>query len=225
MLKSQTRDVTRSSKLFQLSTVHVTGHLRQRNATKMRERQSTSRHNQPQISSFFSQNTATKRRASVSSDSPIDLTLDDSDVEMQPPIKKLKSQHPESAANQWRFEVSSRGEHAGTLGAQEDHTRSRVELERILLGTGRQSGCVDEEENSSENDSNSRDGNDSDPAFTELRAMFSLKSTKGSEKLRAKPMIRKTKAAAEVGPGGETCTPYEVQVDCPACSQFFSLTL
>jgi DNA mismatch repair protein MSH3 len=191
----------------------------------MRERQSTSRPNQPQISSFFSQNTATKRRASVSSDSPIDLTLDDSDVEMQPPIKKLKSQHPESAASQWRFEVSSRGEHAGTLGAQEDHTRSRVELERILLGTGRQSGCVDEEENSSENDSSSRDGNDSDPAFTELRAMFSLKSTKGSEKLRAKPMIRKTKAAAEVGPGGETYTPYEVQVDCPACSQFFSLTL
>src|ERR1700710_1546343 len=126
----------------------------------MRERQSTSGPSQPQISSFFSQNTATKRSASVSSDSPIDLTLDDSDVEMQPPIKKLTSKHQEAAASRWRFGVSSRGEHAGTLGAQEDHTQSRVELERILLGTGRQSGCVDEEENSSQDDSSSRGGND-----------------------------------------------------------------
>jgi DNA mismatch repair protein MSH3 len=61
-------------------------------------------------------------------------------------------------------------------------------------------------------DDSSQDGNDSDPAFTELRAMFSLIPTKGSKKSRAKPMVRKAKAAAEVGPSGETYTPYESQV-------------
>lgn len=176
----------------------------------MWERQST---NQPQISSFFDQRSAAKKRTFAPSDSPIDLTLDDSDVEKQPPIKRLKSKHPEASASQWRFQVSSREEHAGTSGVQEDKTSPRVELERILLGTSRQPRRTDEGENSSVDDNSSQDGNDSDPAFSELRAMFSLKTTKGSQKLRAKPMVRKTKAATEVGPGGETYTPYEVQVE------------
>jgi DNA mismatch repair protein MSH3 len=182
------------------------------------ERQSTSRPDQPQISSFFGQLSAAKKRAHAPSDSPIDLTLDDSDVERQSPIKKLKSRHPESPASQWRFEVSSREEHASTASVQEDKTRSRVELERILLGTGRQSGCTDEGENSSVDGNSDQDGDDSDPAFSELRAMFSLKTTKGSRKSRAKPMLKRTKAATEIGPSGETYTPYEVQVDCFACS-------
>ncbi|KAG1756484.1 muts domain V-domain-containing protein [Suillus paluster] len=158
---------------------------------------------------------ATLQRRSVhlvSSDSPIDLTIDDSDVDRQPPIKKLKSKHSEFSTSQWRFDNSSREDHASTASVQEHKTRSRVELERILLGTGRQSGHADGEENSSVDDDSSQDGNDSDPAFTELRAMFSLKTSKGRGKSRAKPMVRKTKAAAEVGPSGETYTPYEVQV-------------
>ncbi|OAX39197.1 hypothetical protein K503DRAFT_690106 [Rhizopogon vinicolor AM-OR11-026] len=131
---------------------------------------------------------------------------------MQPPIKKLKSKHLESSASQWRYEASSTDEHVGTTGVQEDKTCSRVDLERILLGTGRQSsGRTDEGDNSSVDDTSSQDGSDSDPAFSELRAMFSRKTTKGSRKSRAKPMVGKTKAA-EIGPSGETYTPYEVQV-------------
>ncbi|KAG2157395.1 muts domain V-domain-containing protein [Suillus clintonianus] len=177
----------------------------------MRERQSASRHTQPQISSFFVQSPATKKRAPVSLDSPIDLTLDDSDVERQPPIKKLKSKHPESPTSQWRFDTSSRGEHSGTASIQEHKTRSRADFERILLGTGRQSGYADDKGNSSADDDSSQNGNDSDPAFTELRAMFSLKPTKGKGKSCEKSLVRKTKAAAEIGPSGETYTPYEVQ--------------
>jgi DNA mismatch repair protein MSH3 len=72
-------------------------------------------------------------------------------------------------------------------------------------------GHAEDRENPSMDDDSSQDGNDSDPAFTELRAMFSLIPTKGSKKSRAKPMVRKAKAAAEVGPSGETYTPYESQ--------------
>jgi len=157
-----------------------------------------------------------KKRAPVSPDSPIDLTIDDSDVERQPPIKKLKLKHPEPSASQWRFDNCSR-DYAGTASVQEDKTRSRAELERILLGTDHPSSHADHGENSSMDDDSSQDGNDSDPAFSELRAMFSLKTTKRNGKSRSKPMVRKTKAAAEVGPSGETYTPYEVQVGCAAC--------
>ena len=183
----------------------------------MREKQSTSRSGQPPISSFFSQRSATKRRASSTSNSPIDLTLDDSDVEQQPPIKKLKSKHPQAPASQWYFEGSSREDHAGTSHVRQDKTCPRAELERILL---RSDGQQRQGENSSVDESNSQDGNDSDPVFSELRAMFSLKTIKGNRTSRAKLTARKTKAVTEVGPSGETYTPYEVQVDCVVCSQF-----
>jgi DNA mismatch repair protein MSH3 len=142
------------------------------------------------------------------------LTIDDSgsDVERQPPIKKLKSKHPESPTSQWRFDPTSRRELSVTASVQDHKSRSRVNLERILLGTGPQSGRAEDRENLSVNDDSSQDGNDSDPAFTELRAKFSLIPTKGSRKSREKPMVRKAKAAAEVGPSGETYTPYETQV-------------
>ncbi|KAG1782777.1 muts domain V-domain-containing protein [Suillus placidus] len=176
-------------------------------------RQSTSRQTQPQISSFFVQSSTTKKRALVSSHTPIDLTIGDSgsDVERQSPIKKLKSKHLECPISQWRFDTSSRGEHSRTASVQDHTSRSRVDLERILLGTGPQLGHVEDRENSSMDADNSQDGDDSDPAFTELRAMFSLIPTKGSRKSREKSVVRKTKSAAKVGPSGETYTPYESQ--------------
>lgn len=180
----------------------------------MSERQSASRQIQPQISSFFVQGSTTKKRALVSSDTLIDLTIDDSgsDVERQPPIKKLKSKHPESPTSQWRFDPSSRGEHSGTASVQVHKSRSRADLERILLRKGTQLGRAKDRENLSVSDDSSQDGNDSDPAFTELRAMFSRIPTQGGRKSREKSMVRKTKAAAAVGPSGEIYTPYEAQV-------------
>lgn len=206
-VKSQTRDVIHSA--VTRRTLSKSAFF---NAIRMPQGQPASRRNQPQISSFFVQSSVTKKRALVSSHSPIDLTIDDSGsdsgVEKQPPIKKLKSKHPESPTSQWRFDASSRRENSYTTSIQHHKSRSRVDLERILLGT---SGHPEDRENSSVDGDSSQDGNDSDPAFTQLRAMFSL-PTKGGRKSREKPVVRKTKAAAEVGPSGETYTPYEAQV-------------
>ncbi|KIJ68934.1 hypothetical protein HYDPIDRAFT_80554 [Hydnomerulius pinastri MD-312] len=181
---------------------------------------------QPRISSFFSQKSSpTKKRphGSETQSTTIDLTLDDSEIDEQPPIKKLKVKQSNAITDQWRFDNTQKSHAEGaTLPVTEDQKKRRhEEFKRVLFGENNpfarhrraqeQESQLDNDEPRDEQD-DAGDSDQSDVAFKELTEMFSHKSSKEKGKARSTSSAKgKKKAEGEPGPSGQSYTPAELQ--------------
>lgn len=171
---------------------------------------------QPRISSFFSQQSP---KHALLENTTIDLTLEDPEVDEQPPIKKLKVAKGSSLADQWRFDSKSSNERP-VAADENDKKRRHEEFKRVLLAGNsnfaRQKSHQDEGTRSSEDES-PQDQDDvhesdvSDEAFKNLKELFSHKSNKGKGKTRLTSSAKGKGASEEIGPSGEPYTPAELQ--------------
>lgn len=195
---------------------------------------------QPVISSFFLQIPSPKKTTSKPrkrTDSPIDLTLDDSEEHPSPrkksrtnatvaspsaiagPSRSVNTNH----ADQWRFESASPEKPVPqkkirTPGEEAARKKNHEAFKRKLLGENSIFTRKSRELSTAEitgvcqpksNESNEGSGSDSDGAFTTLQEQFSNKSKGKSKSGNSTFSRRKVK---ELGPSGEPWTPLEQQV-------------
>jgi DNA mismatch repair protein MSH3 len=183
---------------------------------------------QPQISSFFAQQPPAQEKYPHSKNTTIDLTLEDPEVDEQPPIKKLKVEKGNSLADQWRFDSTRKPSIDRPIARNEDDKKRRHDgFKRILLaGNGsfaRQKHVEDKRAQSSEEESlqgqaDAHESDDSDEAFKNLREIFSHKSKKVGRKPRLTSSAKGKEASEGLGPSGQPYTPAELQAslaDCP----------
>ncbi|KIK97398.1 hypothetical protein PAXRUDRAFT_824943 [Paxillus rubicundulus Ve08.2h10] len=181
-------------------------------------------HTQSRISSFFSQQPSpTRKRLHNSQDTTIDLTLSGSEIDEQPPIKRLKVTPNSTSAlvDQWRFDSTQRSPTERAVTEDEDKKKRRhEEFKRVLLGENstfarlersRDQGAKSDDEAPEQQDEEL--GSDqSDVAFKELTEMFSHKPRKGKSKAQTKFLVGgKKRAEGEIGPNGQPYTPAELQ--------------
>lgn len=167
---------------------------------------------QPRISVFFSpQSSQGKRPRSASP--IIDLTHEDSEVEEEPPIKKLKVTKGSSRTDQWRFDNTVE---RPVSGQDEDKKKRRhEEFKRVLLAENssfsRQRSQQSQEGQSSEDESlqSQDDVSESDAqeeVFKHLTKTFSHKA----DRTKGKTSLSKHKGEV-LGPSGQPYTPAELQ--------------
>lgn len=164
--------------------------------------------NQPRISSFFSQKSLQQK-----SNATVDLTLEDPQVDEQPPIKKLKVTNDTTLADQWRFDSARKHsvERPTTQGEDTDKKKRHEEFKRVLLAENshfaRRRHHQTQGAQSSEDESDVRD-----EAFDNLTDKFSYKTNKRQRKTRIGSSAKGKGALEELGPGGQPYTPAELQV-------------
>ncbi|KAG8217898.1 muts domain V-domain-containing protein [Butyriboletus roseoflavus] len=175
---------------------------------------------QPRISSFFSQQPHVQEKRPHS---PIDLTLEDSEVDRQPPIKKLKVGKGISPTDQWRFDSTQKPSIERPVAVNEDKKRRHAEFKRVLLAGNnnfaRQRRHGDQGDQLSENESLQGQNDDdasaesdvSDEAFKNLTEMFSRKPNKAKGKTRLAPSAKCKGTSEGFGPSGQPYTPAELQ--------------
>ncbi|KAF8843625.1 hypothetical protein BDN67DRAFT_964104 [Paxillus ammoniavirescens] len=180
-------------------------------------------HTQPRISSFFSQQSSpTRKRLHSSQNTTIDLTLSGSEIDEQPPIKKLKVTPNNALADQWRFDGTQRSPTERVVTEHNDKKKRRHEaFKRVLLGENstfarqkcsRDQGAHSDDEEPPEEQEEALDSDESDVAFKELTEMFSHKPRKGKNKAQTKSLVKgKKRTEEEIGPNGQPYTPAELQ--------------
>ncbi|KAF9218120.1 hypothetical protein BS17DRAFT_770897, partial [Gyrodon lividus] len=180
---------------------------------------------QPSISSFFSfsqKASPTKKRLHSSEGTTIDLTLDDSEIDEQPPIKKLKVRQNSVLADRWRFDDTQKCPTERVDTEDEDGKKRRHdEFKRVLLGENstfarqkrlRDQGAQSGDDEPPEEQAERLDSDESDVAFKELTEMFSHKRRKARSKARITSLTKgKRRAEEEIGPSGQPYTPAELQ--------------
>ncbi|KAH0827010.1 muts domain V-domain-containing protein [Lanmaoa asiatica] len=178
--------------------------------------------NQPRISSFFSQH------PSVHPHSTIDLTLEDPEVDSQPPIKKLKVEKAKSLADQWRFDSTRRPSVESPItGDENDKKRRHEEFKRVLLAGNSsfarqrchpdQPGAQLSEDESLQDQDDTSDSDVSDEAFKNLTEIFSHKPNNAKGKTRQVFSAKGRGTSERLGPSGQPYTPAELQaslIDC-----------
>ncbi|KAH7889258.1 muts domain V-domain-containing protein [Phlebopus sp. FC_14] len=182
---------------------------------------STNSQDQPRISSFFSQQPSPKKkRLHGTENQSIDLTLDESEADEQPPIKKLKVKQNRSVAEQWRFDSTQRS--STNTHLDEKKKRRHEEFKRVLLGensvfarrdrTQGAEGAQSDGDVSHDEQEVAGDSDESDVTFKQLTDMFSHKPRKRKIKAQNGSSSKiKKRVEEELGPSGEPYTPAERQ--------------
>ncbi|KAI0713432.1 muts domain V-domain-containing protein [Earliella scabrosa] len=197
---------------------------------------------QATISSYFSQpvvstpSTPTARGKTKRGSTPIDLTID-SDDEKPPPPKKQRTTTAVSPkptkqasrsgghAEQWRFDPSSPTKPTQATDS-ERHRDAHDRAKRILLGndnvfarrkvTDDAPAASDGDELVDTGEPQSEDeAGDAEKKFGELMEMFSSTASKpkATKRVRAPATTtRRSQRVEEIGPSGQTYTPFELQV-------------
>ena len=176
---------------------------------------------QPRISSFFAQKPSLRDKRSRSTDGTIDLTLEDSGLDEQPPIKKLKTTKGNSRGDEWRFD-SGRKQSAGRPVAGEEgdkKKRRHEEFKRVLLADNssfaRQRHQIQRTQSS--DDESLQEGDDDseadarDEAFNSLSELYSHKDNKKKGKTRLASSAKGKGESEGSVPSGEPYTPAELQ--------------
>lgn len=183
---------------------------------------------QPQISSFFVQHPPAQEKHPHSKNTTIDLTLEDSEVDEQPPIKKLKVEKGNFLVDQWRFDSTRKPSIDRPIARDEVDKKIRHdEFKRILLAGNssfaRQNHPEDKRVQSSEEEplqgqDDAHESDVSDEAFKNLREIFSHKSNKAGRKTRLTSSVKGKETSEELGPSGQPYTPAELQASLADCS-------
>lgn len=179
---------------------------------------------QPRISSFFSQQPPVQEKRPHS---PIDLTLEDSEVDRQPPIKKLKVGKGISPADQWGFDSTQKPSTERSVAGDEDDKKRRHEEFKHVLLTGNNSfarqrhhgeqGDQPSEDESLQDQDDASESDVSDEAFKNLREIFSHKPNKAKGKKRLASSAKSKGTSEGLGPSGQPYTPAELQVSLVDC--------
>ncbi|KAF8557342.1 hypothetical protein OG21DRAFT_1505567 [Imleria badia] len=173
---------------------------------------------QPRISSFFAQQPPVH---SLSQNTTIDLTLEDSEADEQPPIKKLRVEKGISLAEQWRFDSTRKSSNKRPTARDEDNNKKRhEEFKRVLLvgdsslarpKDQQDKGAQSSEDESLQDQDDDHESDVSDEAFKNLKAIFSHKSNKVKGKTRLKSTAQGKATSEGLGPSGQPYTPAELQ--------------
>lgn len=179
---------------------------------------------QPRISSFFSQQHSVQGKRPHS---PIDLTLEDPEVDRQPHIKKLKVEKANSLADQWRFDSTRKPSTERPVAGDEDDKKRRHETFKRVLLAGNSSfarqrwhgeqGAQSSEGESLQDQDEASESDVSDEAFKNLARVFSHKSNKAKGKKQVAFSAKSTGTSEALGPSGQPYTPAELQaslIDC-----------
>ncbi|KAF8121921.1 muts domain V-domain-containing protein [Boletus edulis] len=173
---------------------------------------------QPRISSFFAQ----QSHVQCLTNTTIDLTLEDPEVDEQPPIKKSRIDKGKSLADQWRFDSTRKPSNERPISGDEDDKKKRhEEFKRVVLagngsGFARQEHYQDKGTQSSEDESlqdqdDAHESDVSDEAFKNLKELFSHKSNKVKRKARLTSSAQGEGTTKGLGPSGQPYTPAELQ--------------
>ena len=190
---------------------------------------------QPRISSFFAQQPPVHEKHPHSQNTTIDLTLDDPEVDEQPPIKKLKVEKGNALVDQWRFDSTRKPSiDRPIVGDEDDKKRRHDEFKRILLaGNGsfthkkhpEDKRAQSSEEESVQGQDDVHESDVSDEAFKNLREIFSHKSHKVGRKARLTSSAKRKETSEELGPSGQPYTPAELQASLADCLHAASITM
>ena len=173
---------------------------------------------QPRISSFFSQQSSPQKH---STNSTIDLTLEDPEVDEQPPIKKLKVTKGNSLADQWRFDSTRKPVvERPTAGVEDDKKRRHEKFKRVLLADNssfahqeyhQAQGAQSSEDEPLQDQDDAPESDVQDDAFENLAEIFSYKANKGKRKTRLTSSAKGKGTSEGLGPSGQPYTPAELQ--------------
>ena len=191
------------------------------------KRKTISGDKQPRISSFFAQQSP--------KNATIDLTLEESEADEQPSIKKLKVGKGNTHTDQWRFDGTRRPSNERQITRDEDDKKRRhEEFKRVLLADNssfaRQKHQQDKGVQSSEDESlhdqdDAHEPGVSDEAFKNLKELFSHNSNKAKGKPRLTSSAKAKGTSEALGPGGEPYTPAELQASLAICLRVALLTM